>query len=131
DTIINALRPKLASIPGFRVYPQILPTIRIGGSLTKALFQYTLQGPDLQELYRWAPIVFEKMRTLPGFQDVNTDLQITSPQITVDIDRDKASALGVTVEQVENALYSAYGSRPVSTISTPTNHYSVILHPHP
>jgi HAE1 family hydrophobic/amphiphilic exporter-1 len=127
DQIIADLRPKLGAIPGFRVYPQILPTIRIGGSLTKALYQYTLQGPDLHELYRWAPIVFEKMRTLPGFQDVNTDLQITSPQITVDIDRNKASALGVTVEQVENALYSAYGSRQVSTIYTPTNQYWVIL----
>src|SRR5437660_2699306 len=67
------------------------------------------------------------MRTLPGFQDVNTDLQITSPQITVDIDRDKASALGVSAEQIENALYSGYGSRQVSTIYTPTNQYWVIL----
>ena len=109
------------------MYPQNLPTIRIGGSLTKALYQYTLQAPDLQELYRWAPIVFDKMRTLPGFQDVTTDLQITSPQVTVDIDRDKASALGVSAEQIENALYSAYGARQVSTIYTPTNQYWVIM----
>jgi HAE1 family hydrophobic/amphiphilic exporter-1 len=109
------------------VYPQNLPTIRIGGSLTKALYQYTLQATDLQELYRWAPILFDKMRTLPGFTDVNTDLQIASPQITVDIDRDKASALGVTAEQIENALYDAYGSRQVSTIYTPTNQYWVML----
>src|SRR5256885_4815924 len=114
DKIIDDLRPKLAAVPGLRVYPQNLPTIRIGGSLTKALYQYTLQAPDLQELYRWAPILFDKMRTLPGFTDVNTDLQITSPQVTVDIDRDKASALGVTAEQIENALYDAYGSRQVS-----------------
>src|SRR5947207_3968211 len=67
------------------------------------------------------------MRTLPGFTDVNTDLQITSPQITVDIDRDKASALGVTAEQIENALYDAYGSRQVSTIYTPTDQYWVIM----
>jgi hydrophobic/amphiphilic exporter-1 (mainly G- bacteria), HAE1 family len=126
DKIIDDLRPKLAAIPGFRVYPQNLPTIRIG-NLTKALYQYTLQGTDLQELYRWAPILFDKMRALPGLQDVNTDLQITSPQITVDIDRDKASALGVTAEQIENALYSGYGSRQVSTIFTPTNQYWVIL----
>ena len=126
DKIIDDLRPKLAAIPGFRVYPQNLPTIRIG-NLTKALYQYTLQGTDLQELYRWAPILFDKMRALPGLQDVNTDLQITSPQITVDIDRDKASALGVTAEQIENALYSGYGSRQVSTIYTPTNQYWVIL----
>ena len=127
DQIIADLRPKLAAIPGFRVYPQNLPTIRIGGSLTKALYQYTLQATDLRELYQWGPIVFDKMRTLPGFQDVNTDLQITSPQVTVDIDRDKASALGVSAEQIENALYSAYGSRQVSTIYTPTNQYWVIL----
>jgi HAE1 family hydrophobic/amphiphilic exporter-1 len=109
------------------VYPQNLPTIRIGGSLTKALYQYTLQSPELQELYKWAPIVFDKMRTLPGFQDVNTDLQITSPQITVDIDRDKASVLRVSADQIENALYSGYGARQVSTIYTPTNQYWVIM----
>jgi len=127
DRIIADLRPKLAAIPGFRVYPQNLPTIRIGGNLTKALYQYTLQATDLRELYRWGPIVFDKMRALPGFQDVNTDLQIMSPQVTVDIDRDKASALGVSAEQIESALYSAYGSRQVSTIYTPTNQYWVIL----
>jgi hydrophobic/amphiphilic exporter-1 (mainly G- bacteria), HAE1 family len=126
DQIIADLRPKLAAIPGFRVYPANLPTIRIG-PLTKALYQYTLQATDLKELYHWGPIVFDKMRSLPGFQDVNTDLQITSPQVTVDIDRDKASALGVSAEQIENALYSAYGSRQVSTIYTPTNQYWVIL----
>jgi len=127
DKIIEDLRPKLATVPGLKVYPQNLPTIRIGGSLTKALYQYTLQATDLQELYRWAPILYDKMRTLPGFTDVNTDLQITSPQVTVDIDRDKASALGVTAEQIENALYDAYGSRQVSTIYTPTNQYWVIM----
>jgi HAE1 family hydrophobic/amphiphilic exporter-1 len=127
DKIIEDLRPKLAAIPGFRVYPQNLPTIRIGGNLTKALYQYTLQSPELQELYKWAPIVFDKMRALPGFQDVNTDLQITSPQITVDIDRDKASVLRVSADQIENALYSAYGARQVSTIYTPTNQYWVIM----
>jgi len=127
DKIIDDLRPKLAAIPGFRVYPQNLPVIRIGGNLTKAVYQYTLQATDLQELYRWGPIVFDKMRALPGFQDVNTDLQIRSPQVTVDIDRDKASAFGVSAEQIESALYSAYGSRQVSTIYTPTNQYWVIL----
>ncbi len=127
DKIIDDLRPKLAAIPGFRVYPQNLPIIRIGGNLTKAVYQYTLQATDLRELYRWGPIVFDKMRALPGFQDVNTDLQIMSPQVTVDIDRDKASAFGVSAEQIESALYSAYGSRQVSTIYTPTNQYWVIL----
>ena len=127
DKIIEDLRPKLAAVPGLKVYPQNLPIIRIGGSLTKALYQYTLQATDLRELYRWAPILYDKMRTLPGFTDVNTDLQVASPQITVDIDRDRASALGVTAEQIENALYDAYGSRQVSTIYTPTNQYWVLM----
>jgi HAE1 family hydrophobic/amphiphilic exporter-1 len=127
DKVIEDLRPKLATVPGIRVYPQNLPTIRIGGQLTKAVYQYTLQSPDLQELYRWAPMLEERLRALPDLQDVNSDLQITSPQILIDIDRDKASALGVTAAQIENALYSAYGSRQVSTIYTPSNQYWVIL----
>jgi HAE1 family hydrophobic/amphiphilic exporter-1 len=127
DELIAELRPKLAEVPGIRVYPQVLPTIRIGGHLTKAVYQYTLQDADLQELYQWAPRLFERLRELPGLQDVNTDLQITSPQIVIDIDRDKASALGVTADQIESALGAAYGSRQVSTIYTPTNQYWVIL----
>ena len=127
EKVIQDLRPKLATIPGLNVYPQILPTIRIGGTLTKALYQYTLQDTDLQELYHWAPIIFERIRTVAVLQDVNTDLQIKSPQVVVDIDRNKASALGVTADQVENALYSAYGSKQVSTIYTPSNQYWVIL----
>ena len=125
--VIEQLRPELAQIPGIRVYPQLLPTIRIGGQLTKALYQYTLQSNDLQELYHWAPLLTDRIRQLPGLQDVNTDLQITSPQVIVDIDRDKASALGVTVDQIESALGSAYGNKHVSTIYTPTNQYRVIL----
>src|SRR5262249_10466999 len=127
DQIIQQLRPKLATVPGINVYPQVLPTIRIGGQLTKALYQYTLQSTDLTELYHWAPILFERMRALPDFTDVNTDLLITSPQIRVEIDRDRASAMGVTADQIEGALGSAYGSTQVSTIYTPSNQYWVIL----
>ncbi|MGH6690607.1 MAG: efflux RND transporter permease subunit, partial [Gammaproteobacteria bacterium] len=127
DQIIADLRPKLASVPGIRVYPQVLPTIRLGGQLTKAVYQYTLQDADLQELYQWAPLLFDRLRQLPGLQDVNTDLQITSPQIVVDIDRDRAAALGVTVDQIESALGAAYGSRQVSTIYTPSNQFWVML----
>jgi hydrophobic/amphiphilic exporter-1 (mainly G- bacteria), HAE1 family len=127
DQIIQDLRPKLATVPGIRVYPQVLPTIRLGGQLTKAVYQYTLQSPDTQELYHWAPILFDKLRALPALQDVNTDLQIASPQITVDIDRDKAAAHDVTVDQIESALGAAYGSKQVSTIYTPSNQYWVIL----
>ncbi len=127
DEIIADLRPKFAAISGIRVYPQVLPTIRIGGQLTKAVYQYTLQDADLQSLYHWAPLLYDRLRQLPGLQDVNTDLQITSPQIVVNIDRDKASALGVTADQIESALGAAYGSRQVSTIYTPSNQYWVIL----
>jgi hydrophobic/amphiphilic exporter-1 (mainly G- bacteria), HAE1 family len=125
--IVQDLRRQFAVLPDTKVYPQILPTIRIGGQLTKALYQYTLQDADLKELYRWAPVVFDKMRVLPGLQDVNTDLQITNPQVVVKIDRDKASTLGVTAQQIENALNYAYGSPQVSTIYTPSNEYWVMM----
>ena len=114
-------------MPGIKVYPQVLPLIRIGGQLTKALYQYTLQDADLQELYHWAPILYDRLRQLPSLQDVNTDLLITSPQVVVDIDRNKAAMLNVTADQIESALGSAYGSKQVSTIYTPSNQYWVIL----
>jgi HAE1 family hydrophobic/amphiphilic exporter-1 len=131
DEVIQDLRPKLAAVPGLRVYPQNLPTIRIGGNLTKAVYQFTLQDTDLKSLYHWAPIIFDRLRQLPGLQDVNTDLQIASPQVIVDIDRAKASSLGLTAEQIEAALGNAYGSRQVSTIYTPSNQYWVILEVEP
>ena len=127
DQVIARLRPKLAAIPGIRVYPQILPTVRTGAQLTKAVYQYTLQDADTQELYYWAPLLFDRLRQLPVLQDVNTDLQISSPQVTVEIDRNKASALGVSADQIENALGASYGSKQVSTIYTPSNQYWVIL----
>jgi HAE1 family hydrophobic/amphiphilic exporter-1 len=127
DEVIQRLRPKLMAVPGVSVFLQNLPIIRIGGKLTKSEFQYTLQDTDTQELYHWTAILEEKMGALPGFQDVTTDLLIRSPQVLVDIDRDRASALGVTADQIENALYDAYGEKQVSTIYTSTNQYWVIL----
>jgi HAE1 family hydrophobic/amphiphilic exporter-1 len=127
DAIIQELRPKLTSIPGMKVYLQNIPPIRIGGKVTKSEYQYTLQDADTQELYYWAPILETKMRGLPAFIDVNSDLQITNPTVKVQIDRDKASSLGVNAEQIEDALYSAFGTRQVSTIYTPSNEYFVIL----
>jgi HAE1 family hydrophobic/amphiphilic exporter-1 len=125
DQVADELRVKLNLVPGMRAYPQNLPMIRIGGQLTKASYQYTLQGIDLQELYRSARDFEKAVRTVPGLVDVNSDLQISSPQVIVDINRDRASALGVTADQIENALYDAYGSRQVSTIYTSTNEYWV------
>ncbi len=127
EQIIQQMRPQFAVVTGMNVYPQILPTIRIGGQLTKGLYQYTLQDADTKTLYYWAPILYDRMRKLPGFLDVNSDLLITSPQVLVDIDRDKASALGVTADQIESALNSAYGAPQVSTIYTPSNQYWVMM----
>jgi HAE1 family hydrophobic/amphiphilic exporter-1 len=127
DEVIQELRPKLSRIPGLNVFMQNPPPIRIGGQLTKSVYQLTLQGTDPKTLYHWTPLIESKMRELPGFQDVTSDLQITSPQVVVDIDRDKASTLGVTPDQIQNALYTSYGNRQVSTIYTPANEYQVIM----
>jgi HAE1 family hydrophobic/amphiphilic exporter-1 len=127
EEIVQDLRKKLTGIPGINVYPQVLPTIRIGGQLTKGQFQYTLQDADTQTLYHWAPILFDRIKQLPGVLDTNLDLQIRSPQVLVEIDREKASALGVTALQIESALNNAYGSPQVSTIYTPTNQYWVMM----
>jgi HAE1 family hydrophobic/amphiphilic exporter-1 len=127
DEIIQELRPKLAVVPGIQVYMQNLPPIRIGGQLTKSQYQFTLQSPDTDELYKYAPMLQSAMSRLPGLQDVTSDLQIKNPQVQIEIDRDKASSLGVTASQVENALYTAYGSRQVSTILAPNNQYQVIM----
>ena len=127
DAIIQQLRPKVQSIPGLRVYVQNIPPIRIGGKVTKSEYQYTLQDADTEELYRWAPVLEAKLRSMPEFLDVTSDLQITNASVKVDIDRDRAAALGVSAEQVQDALYSAFGARQVSTIFTPSNQYWVIL----
>ncbi len=127
DEIIAELKPKLATVPGIKMYLQNLPAIRIGGRLTKSQYQFTLQSPDKDELYKYSTLFEAKMRSLPQLQDVTSDLQIKNPQVNVQIDRDKSSALGVSVEQIENALYYAYGSRQVTTIYAPNNQYQVIL----
>jgi HAE1 family hydrophobic/amphiphilic exporter-1 len=127
DEVIQRLRPKVAVVPGLRAFMQNLPPIRIGGQLTKSLYQFTLQSPDTTELYRYAPELESKLRGLKELQDVTSDLLVANPQVNVEIDRDKASALGVTAQAIEEALYSAYGMRQVSTIYAPNNEYRVIL----
>ncbi len=129
DQVIQELRRKLEAVPGIKAYLQNPPIIRIGGSLSKGLYQLTLQDSDLEELYHWAPIVQDRLAALSarGFQDVTTDLLINNPQVTVEIDRDKARTLGVTADEIESALYNAYGSRQVSTIYAPVNEYWVIM----
>lgn len=127
DEIVQALREKLARVSGIKGYPQNLPSIQIGGQLTKSQYQYTLQGPDTDELYRAAPLLADRMRVLEGFQDVATDLLLKNPQINVELDRDKMATHGITAEQIEIALGTAYGSKQISTIYAPTNQYQVIL----
>jgi len=127
DKIIEELRPKLAQIPGINVYLQNLPPIRIGGALTKSQYQFTLQSPDTNELYQYAPLLEQKLRDISQLQDVTSDLQIKNPQVTVSINRDKAAALNVDPRTLEDALYSAYGARQISTIYAPNNQYKVIM----
>jgi len=127
DEAIQGLRRRLSSVTGMRVFLQNPPMIRIGGRFTKSQYQYTLQGPDTEELYRNALVMEERMRALPLLQDVSTDLLLKNPEVRVVLDRDRASALGVTAEQVEDALYTAYGSRQVSTIYAANNDYKVIM----
>jgi len=130
--IIQELRPKLAQVPGINVYPQIPPLIRIGGMSSKALYQFSLQDTDTKELFHWAPILMARIAEQTNIlQDVTSDLLIANPQVTVEIDRDKASALGITAEQIENALYDAYGERQSSTIYSDIAEYWVIFEVEP
>ena len=127
DELIRVYNAKLAGIPGIQVFLQNPPPIRIGGRLSKSQYQFTLQSPDIHALYDNSKQLETKLRELPGLVNVTTDLQISSPQATVAINRDRAAALGVTAQQVEQALYEAYGSGQVSTIYTPTNQYWVVM----
>ena len=127
DEIIQDLRPKLSAVPGIQAFLQNPPPVRIGGRLTKSQYQLTLQGADLDALYRYAPIFESRLKQIPGLQDVTSDLQIKNPQVNIEINRDKASLLGVTAQQIEDALSSAYSSRQISTIYAPNNSFQVIL----
>jgi hydrophobic/amphiphilic exporter-1 (mainly G- bacteria), HAE1 family len=103
------------------------PTVRIGGQVSKSLYQYSMQSPDREELYAAARKLKSALAVVPGLEDLTSDLEISSPQVNVEIDRDKAAALGVTANQIENAFYDAYGPRWVSTIYAPVNEYKVLL----
>jgi len=128
DQVIADLRPKLSQVPGVRVFMVNRPPINLGNQgPQRALYQFTLQDTDTDELYQWAPVLESKLREAPGLEDVSSDMQIKNPQIRIDMDRDKISALGLTVNQVETALYNAYGTRQVSQIFAPNNQYQVIM----
>ncbi|MBL0168095.1 MAG: efflux RND transporter permease subunit [Propionivibrio sp.] len=127
DEIIQQLRPKLGAVPGIKVYMQNPPVIRIGGQITAAQYQYTLQSTDLAELYQWTETLLGKIRQLPGFIDVTSNLNNLSPVVALDVDRDKIATLGLSFAQVEDALQSAFSARQISTIYGATNQYQVIL----
>ena len=127
DQVVRELNAQLNSVTGIRTYLSLPQSIRIGGRPTKTLYQFTLQSADIDALYENAAKLESVLRGIPTLQDVTTDLQIKNPQVSVQIDRDRATSLGVTVQQIEQGLYDAYGSRQVSTIYTPNNQYWVIL----
>ena len=125
--VINELRPKLSGFPGVRVFLVAPPSLRFGGHQTKSAYDFTLQGPDTVELYAQAQKLQREIEKLPGLVDVTTDLQVKNPQVNLNIDRDRAAVLGLDANQIESALYSAFGPRWSSTIYAPTNQYKVLL----
>jgi HAE1 family hydrophobic/amphiphilic exporter-1 len=126
--VVAELRPKLNTVAGVRVIPVIQPPINIAGQQgSRSLYQYTLQDTDTDELYKFAPLLEERMRNLAAVQDVSSDLQLRNPTVQIQMDRDKISSLGLTTNIVETALFNAYGTRQVSQIYAANNQYQVIL----
>ncbi|MGH6737741.1 MAG: efflux RND transporter permease subunit, partial [Bradyrhizobium sp.] len=129
--VIARLRREANVVPGMAVFFQPIQNIQLGGRLNKSEFQYTLQSNDTEALYRVAPELRDKIAKLPGLLDVTTDLYIKNPQVSVDVDREKSAVYGVSVDQVRQVLYDAFGSRQVATIYTAANDYEVILETSP
>jgi HAE1 family hydrophobic/amphiphilic exporter-1 len=127
DQIIEELRPKLSHEPGIRIFMQNPPSIRIGGMNSRSLYQVTLQATNINDLYNSVAVLEKAMHGLSSVQDVNTDVQLKTPQVNVAIDRRKAATLNVTVEEIQTALGDAFGARQISTIFTSTNEYEVIM----
>jgi hydrophobe/amphiphile efflux-1 (HAE1) family protein len=127
DQVLARLRPQLARIQGVNLFLQSVQDVRIGGRTSRTQYQYTLQDPNLEELNKWAPRVFETVRKLPELRDVTTDQQIAGLLQSVAIDRDSASRLGIPAQQIDDTLYDAFGQRQVSTLFTETNQYHVVM----
>jgi len=125
--VIQQLRREVSAVTGINVFLNPVQNLNIGARPSKSLYQYTLQAGDLQELFRFAPLVDAAIRKLPGLQDISSDLQIRSPQAVLNIDQEKAATLGLTADQIRNTLYDSFGSRQVATIYTASNDYAVIL----
>ena len=131
QTILARLRQNANVVPGLAIYFQPIQNINLGGKLAKSQYQYTLQSNDTATLYRIAPELREKVSRIPGLLDVTTDLYVTNPQVTIEVDREKAAVYGVTVDQVRQELFNAFGVRQVATIYSPVNYYQVILETQP
>ncbi|MGO3932978.1 efflux RND transporter permease subunit [Rhodopseudomonas pseudopalustris] len=129
--VIARLRQKAGQVPGMQAFFQSIQNLSVGGRISKSQYQYVMQSGDTEALYRLAPEMRDKIAKLPGLLDVTTDLYIKNPQMTVEIDREKAAVYGITVDQVRNQLYNAYGSRQVGTIYMPSNDYQIILEVQP
>ena len=129
--IIARLRQSANVVPGMQIFFQPIQNINLGGRLNKSQYQYTLQSNDTEDLYRITPQLRDKIATIPGLLDVTTDLYVKNPQVTVEVDREKAAVYGVSIDQVRQELYNAFGSRQVATIYTPANDYQVILETKP
>lgn len=129
--IIARLRQNVNVVPGIQIFFQPIQNINLGGRLNKSQYQYTLQSNDTQDLYRVTPQLRDKIAQIPGLLDVTTDLYVKNPQVTVEVDREKSAVYGVSVDQVRQELYNAFGSRQVATIYTPANDYQVILETKP
>jgi hydrophobic/amphiphilic exporter-1 (mainly G- bacteria), HAE1 family len=126
--VMSRLRRNADVLPGLRTILQPVQNLQFtGGRIARAKYQYTLQSGDIDALYTKSPEMEQEIKRLPGLRDVNSDLQITNPQVRVDIDREKAAAFGVTTDQVRTALYNAYGTRQISTIFTEADDYQVIM----
>src|SRR6266404_3497953 len=129
--VIQRLRRTANVVPGMAVYFQNVQNINITGRISKSEYQYTLQSSDTDLLYKIAPKLRDKIAEIDGLRDVTTDLYIKAPQMTVEIDREKAGVYGITIDQIRQELFNAFGARQVASIYTPTNDYQVILESQP
>jgi multidrug efflux pump subunit AcrB len=131
DQVIAELRPKLAAIPGIMLFLQSVQDVRMGGRGARTQYQYTLQDANLAELNQWAPRVFDTLKALPELRDVASDQQTNALQLSLEVDRDIASSLGVSLQAVDGTLYDAFGQRQVATMYTQLNQYRVVLEAKP
>jgi HAE1 family hydrophobic/amphiphilic exporter-1 len=127
NAVQQRLRSRLSQVPGIRAYVSNPPAIRIGGRSSKGQYQYTLQSPETDLLFKAAADMEKRMQELPGIQDVSSDMEFNNPELNIDIDRDKASALGISAFQIEDALSTSFGNRKISSIYAPTDTYDVIM----